>query len=319
MEPGGALVAFPARPVQLKEAARPFADAFREHRLPAFDPSDLWSWIGAADWLIEQGELAAAELAVRRLHEVEPELEWAANLCGLFDRLPPIEPDMADFRDDMTRDVQVARRPGSRLAVLVFCGVRHRVGMPLPLMHRWLSRLGASIVYLRDFRGLCYLGGVQSLGDFERTKAALRELLSSLGVTRAVSYGCSGGGFAALRYALDLGADGVCLGSPVNLTPAFNAHMNHGSFADELQAAFPDEELDLRKAFEARPGATRALVAFGGRNWNERIQAEHMRGIEGVILHPIKGYGGHSTASELIRRGDFEPLIGAFVHAAPHA
>ena len=238
------------------------------------------------------------------------------NLADLLERAPPPATDMPDLHDNLSRDVQIVARPGADTALILFCGAKHRVGMPLPLIHRWLTRVGASLIYVRDFHGLCYLNGIASLGaDLPATVAALRRMLEDLGAQRTVCLGCSGGGFGAMLYALELGGDVVSLGSPTNMEPAFNQHMNHSAVVLELKAAFPGEDLDLRRRFEAATPRPRTLIVYGDRNWNERIHAEHMTGLEGARLHPVTGYKGHATAPELIRRGEFVTLLKDFIWA----
>ena len=302
------------RPVTLEGGAHAIADAFLEGRTPPFEAEAARLWVNAADWLVESGELAAARNALQALKQAQPGLEWAANLCDLVERAPPPEPGAPDFHDDLFKDVQVMPRPGSDTALLLFCGARHRVGMHLPLIHRWLARLGASLIYLRDFHGLCYLKGVASLGeDLPATIAALRRILDGLGARQVIGFGCSGGGFGAMRYALELGGDAISMGSPANMEPAFNLHMNHGAYATMLKTAFPDQQLDMRRLIEAAARPARTLVVYGDRNWNERIHAEHMAGVRGVTLHPVARYRGHATAAELVRRGEFESLLKGFL------
>ena len=215
-------------------------------------------------------------------------------------------------------DIQVVARPGAESALILFCGGAHRMGMALPMIHRWLSRCNASLIYLRDFNGLCYLNGIASLGDgLEATTSALRRTLDALGPGRVVCLGNSGGGFGALRYALELGCDAISLGSPTNLEPDFNAHMNHGAIAKQLKTAFPDQDLDLRRRIDAAQSRPHALIVYGERNWNERIHAEHMAGLSGVELYPVTGYAKHSTVPELIRRGEFEPMLQDFLAGLP--
>jgi hypothetical protein len=308
------LISAAPRPVKLALDARDIAEGFREGRVPAFAAEEMGAWVNAADWLMENGELEAAEMALRALNAAEPGLEWAANLCDLFDRAPPPDPAMPDFRDELSRDAQVRARAGAGTALILFCGARHRMGMPLPLIHRWLARTDASLIYLRDLHGLCYFKGVASLGPgLEATLQALRRTLDQLGARRVVCLGCSGGGYGALLYALELGGDAISLGSPANMEPAFNAHMNHGAYALQLKAAFPDQELDLRRRIEAAPRRLRTLIVYGDRNWNERIHAEHMAGLEGAALYPVTGYGGHATAAELMRRDEFSPMLEGFL------
>ncbi len=306
------------QPVTLGDRARKIADAFVEGRTPPFDPEQLRAWLNACDWLVESGELDAAKAALGTLDQHQPGLEWVTNMADLLERAPPTAVDMPDLHDDLSRDVQIFARPGADTALILFCGAKHRVGMPLPLIHRWLTRVGASLIYVRDFHGLCYLNGIASLGaNREATLAALRGILDGLGARRTICLGCSGGGFGAMLYALELGGDTISLGSPTNMEPAFNQHMNYAAMVLELKAAFPGEDLDLRRRFEAAGRPSRTLIIYGDRNWNERIHAEHMIGLAGAPLHPVTGYKGHATAAELIRRSEFVPLLEDFIGGQP--
>jgi pimeloyl-ACP methyl ester carboxylesterase len=254
---------------------------------------------------------------MQALLAAQPGFPWAANLRALLDLAPPLEPWAGEFRDDLSRDVRVAPRQGATTVLITFCGARHRLGMPLPLIHRWLARLPAHLIYLRDFHSLCYLKGVASLGDLDASVAALRVLLDELGARRVVCFGCSGGGYGALRYALELGGDAVSMGSPVSMEPEFNARMNHLAAAQQMKAAFPDEDLDLRRRFDTAARPPRTLIVYGEKSWNERIHAEHMAGGRGAALSPVAGYAGHDTAAELIRRGELEPMLQDFLACRP--
>src|SRR6185312_4522808 len=127
-----------------------------------------------------------------------------------------------------------------------------KIGLPIALMHRWAGRLNASLIYLRDFQRFHYLRGITSLGATrDAAIAELRRIVTSLGARRVVCYGNSAGGFAALHYALDLGANAaVSMGGPTNLTPEFNAFLSSEQRALELRklrTEFPGVSLDLRR------------------------------------------------------------------------
>lgn len=308
------------KPVTVEGNARKIANALIGGRTPDFDPERLGAWLKVADWLVENGRLECARTALGVLDREQPGLEWVTSLSDLLARTPPPDPGMPEFADDVTRDVQVVAREDAETAMVLFCGNRHRLGMPVPLIHRWLARLGVSLVYLRDFHGLCYLKGVASLGaDRAETIAALRGILDGIGARLLVCLGCSGGGFGALLYALELGGDAISMGSPVNMEPDFLQHMNHAVVAAQLKAAFPDEDLDLRRRVEAAAWRPRTLIVYGDHNWNERIHAEYAAGLEGAELYPVTGYKGHATAAELIRRGEFESLLAGFISRATAA
>ncbi len=124
--------------------------------------------------LLDAGHLNIAEHALRRLHAAFPTLPFASNLCGVFDRIPPVGAAHSAFRDDPTKDVQIVAR-SSDIVVLLFCSSGHNLGLPLPMIHRWFARLPASLIYLRDFKRVYFFNGVQSLGPSrEATLAELR-------------------------------------------------------------------------------------------------------------------------------------------------
>src|SRR5262249_44224483 len=147
------------------------------------------------------------------------------TLGMIFDRLPPAD-GQHPFHDDLTKDVQIVQREHADAAVLAFCGVGQKLGAPLPVVHRWLGKLPAHVVYLPDFQNSFYINGIRSLGqDRPATLKALREIVRRLGARRIFCYGCSAGTLGALQYGVALEAEAVlCLAGSVNLSPEFNAH-----------------------------------------------------------------------------------------------
>jgi hypothetical protein len=294
-----------------------YAEAFAAGRSPRFDRAELVAWAKVADELVQQGELELAAHAVRGLHEAWPDFAWAKTIVDLFGVMPPDEPGAPQFGDDFPKPVQVVRREGASAAFLVFCGAKHRVGMPLSMFHRWLARLPVSLIYLRDLKGLCYLGGIPELGaDLRATVGALRSMIHELGARRTICYGNSVGGYGALRYGLDLAADAVLsMCGVVNLTVPFNRHLHYAKTALKAEVTFPDAQLDLRELYRSAEPRPRAWLAYGARNWDDRLHGEHMAGLDGVTLEPVAGYKGHNSALELIRGGRFDDLLKEAVGA----
>ena len=288
-----------------------YAEAFAAGRAPDFGAAELADWTKVADELVEGGELELGGYAVRRLNEAWPDFAWARNVADLLELMPPADPVQPAFADVFPSAVQTVRREGAQTALLVFCGAKHRLGMPLPMLHRWLARLPVSLVYLRDLSSQCYLGGVDRLGaDIGSTLEALRALTAELGARRVVCYGNSVGGYGALRYGVELGADAVIgVAGLTNMAAAFNAHLHYAPAARALDAAFPDAPLDLRRLYQQASHPPRALMVYGEHNWDDRIHAEHMAGLPGVTLQQIDGYKGHNCAVELIRAGRFGALL----------
>ncbi len=298
----------------LKLADRPLLAelerAFQEGRAPDFASADVAGWVKVADMLVQQGRLEAAEHAIRRLNVEFPDIEWARTLCDLFEMMPPTTDGQVPFADDFPKDVQIVPREGADIALLVFCGVKHRLGMPLPMSHRWLGRARASIVYLRDLKTDFYLGGVTSLGDRAASIEALRQIVKDLGARRIVTFGNSSGGYGALDYGMALGAEAaMSMSGQVNLTPEFNVHLGPALTSRRLNDTYPGATLDLRDAILASTRPPRTWVVYGEDHWDDRLHAEHLAGLPQVTLRAVERYKGHNTTLELIRRGQFDDLV----------
>ncbi len=183
------------------------------------------------------------------------------------------------------------------------------------MMHRWMAALPANIVYLRDFHGLHYLGGVRSLAaDAAGSVASLRSLVQDLGGERLLCFGVSTGGYGALRYGLDLQADAVMsIGGPVNLEPRFVVHLRHRRSGAKLRLRFPDEPLDLRLRHAAAPTPPRVTLVYGEHQWDDRLQAEQLAGAPGVRLRPVAGFELHGVVPEIVRRGELSGLLQDFL------
>ena len=115
------------------------------------------------------------------------------------------------FVDDREKDVTLFRRPGAKLTIIVFAGLNHQVnGVGWTMLDRAIaSKLNANLIVLKDFQRRLYLAGVESIGNFEATVAYTRSLLQEFADTRVVAIGGSGGVFAAINFACELGIDHV--------------------------------------------------------------------------------------------------------------
>jgi hypothetical protein len=294
-----------------REARAEYAAAHAADRAPDFARAELGTWVRVADQLVEQGELELGGFAVRRIHEAWPDFPWARNVAGLFELMPPADPLEPPFRDRFTATAQTVARPGAATVVLVFCDYKNRIGVPLTMLHRWLSGWPVSLIYLRDPRNLGYLGGIEALGpDLGATLAELRRRIAALGARKVVCYGHSIGGYGALRYGLELGADAVVsMAGLVNLTPSFNIGLNYGGAAGRIQAEFPAEPLDLKPLHQAAARPPRTWIVYAEHNWDDRLHAEHLSGLRGVTQVQVEGAEGHNVAVDLMRSGRFDSLI----------
>jgi hypothetical protein len=285
--------------------------AFLQQRPPAFHLGHAANWATAIDYFLCRGRLDIAEHGVRNFYAENPTVFFARGVSAIFDNLPPVDPTRPAFHDDLSKDLQIAARPGAETVIVCFCGGIHQLGMPVVVEHHWHSRLDASLIYLRDFRQLRYLGGVPSLGaDREETIAALRDLVASLGGRRIACYGTSSGVFPALLYGLELGSEAVlCMSGPTNLSPEFNPHAPLRAQTAKVRRQFPHVALDIGQVYRAAATPPAVRIYYGQFNWNDRLQAEHIGSLPRVTLAPVNDFEEHNVVLELVRRGEFAAAL----------
>jgi acyl carrier protein len=296
------------------------AAAFRDGRALDLAAHHTSAWQDAIDILLARGDLEEAEYGVRRIHPAYPELPYPRNLCEVFDHLPAAGAQPV-FKDDAEQEVQVVRNGNAEAALLLFCGNMDRLGLPLPLIHRWLGRLPAHLIYLRDFRRLSFMAGFSSLGDDrEAAFCQLRRIISSLGARRLACYGNSAGVFAALHYGLHLNADAVLgVSGPTNLSAEFNAYLNSRRSAARLRAELRVPDLQMSQAYAAAKRRPHVWLVYGDSHWDDRLQAEDMAGLPDVILQPLEDFSGHNTIPESITRGLFDQQLQFLVDSSQRA
>jgi hypothetical protein len=289
--------------------------AFAEQRPVASRSATLAGWAGALDLLFFAWRTDVLAYGARQLAEAHPGFELAETISAFVARLPPLGDGHLPFADKRLRSVQVVPRSHCDTVILLFCDQLHSLGMPLSGIHRWMGRLPASLVYLRDFRRLYYLAGIPELGrDRESTIDALRGLIAELGGRRLLCYGSSAGSFAAFDYGAALGAEAVLgMAGPANLLPDFNTHLRWAASAQRIRETVPEAVVDLRRIYARDTALARLAISYGEHQWDDRLQAEHLAGLPNIELRPVPDYAGHNAAMELIRRGEFESLVDWFI------
>ena len=287
--------------------------AFQQNQAPDFARGVPHKWVEAIDEVLNEGGVDVARFALKILREQAPDLQWPASVLEMVDSIPMATPAATRFDDDRTSDLQVVHRPGARTLVVCFCGRGHKLNIPLWIFQRWMDKLDVSVAYLRDFEDVYFLGGVRSCGSFDATVRRLRQVQHEVGADHIVCLGYSCGGYGAIRYGLELGADRIfSFGGSVNMEPGFDIHLNRAEGSERMAEGYPDVQLDLRELYlSAAPGPVTELF-YGTKCWDDRIHAEHLEGLPGVVLQPMAGYDGHSVIHELIRRGEFDDVISRF-------
>ena len=267
----------------------------------------------AFERLITEHRLPEAAVAVAGLARLFPRSTYFDHMKLAFATLPPPSADksFAQFRDDVTKDVQVVRRQGASTVLLGFCGNQHKMSLPLELMHRWIGQIDASVIYLRDLSNRGYLRGIQGLGeDYPSSIRQLQSLVHRLAPQRIICQGHSAGGHAALRMGIDLGADAVlAFGAQTN--PMLNL-AQHGRMR-LLLGIGPDDDLaehlgasaDLARTYASTPSSPHVRLVYSGGHARDVAQADDLRGLPRVMLEPVGQFKDHGVFYHVLRSGRY--------------
>jgi pimeloyl-ACP methyl ester carboxylesterase len=264
----------------------------------------LWGF--ALNWLVGQAMLDVIGFAAPRLTLAYPESRYLKTIAAIFARLPPPANDaaFAAFRDDATQEVQIVPRIGANAVLLAFCGGAQKMGIPLNLIHRWFGQLGVHVIYLRDHRRRLFDNGVQSLAsDLTGTLQILRKIIANLEVQRVVCYGNSFGGYAALRYAVELPSEAVLsFAGPTNLVPRVGTHPM------PRRPGIP-AGLNLCALYQHADCAPRAHLVYAEHNVFDRKQASNFADLPTVTLEMVPGATEHNVFLDVLFQGRYERLI----------
>ena len=211
------------------------------------------------------------------------------------------------------RDVQIAPVANAKSAVLVFTGGNDAISMPLAVFDRYVSTLKITAVYLKDFRRLRYLLGVQSLGgDYEVTLKMLRDILGRVGAKHVSTFGNCEGGFAAIRYGVELGADRIVTFGAPTYSPddSFTKIEQARNFMkNRLASSVNPEMMDLRPFLESRQHRAQIDFFYEEEDTRDSIHAAHLAGVTGVRFHPQPGLNHHMLRQLALVEDDFRGML----------
>jgi tetratricopeptide (TPR) repeat protein len=223
---------------------------------------------------------------------------------------------------DPARDILLAESPGAETAVLVFTAKDDAVSLPLPMFDRYLAALGLTAVYLKDFKRLRFLHGIQSLSEnYAGTLAALAGVLSRLGVKRLCTIGSCDGGFAAIRYGVELCSDRILAFGATTYSPRvpLTRIEQGGNFMrNRLAANVSGDMIDLKPFLEGRSYGAQIELFYIEEDLRERSHALHLSGLRGISLHPQQGPGNHKLLRRLaLLNEDFLGMLGKLLGVDP--
>ena len=270
-----------------------------------------YQWANACHDLFAVGRLDVLEFAVHHLHAIYPELTYLATLRAFFDAIPRHLPAPLAFCEDPTAEIQIVRRPNCDKVLLCFCAGQGTLGLPVNLIHQWLGRSPASLVYIKDLRNLWGGCGFPVLGpDRASAVAAFRRIADQVGGKQIYTLGVSHGGYAALHYGLELGAVAVLnLAGATDLTPDFVERLGpiHQEYLN-LRDIAPEYTVNLRNSYAAAPHRPHVFLAYSAGHPRDRHQAERMAGLPNVELVTVD-HAQHNAIDPLIRNRELMPLL----------
>jgi pimeloyl-ACP methyl ester carboxylesterase len=198
---------------------------------------------------------------------------------------------------------------GARSALITFGG--NAGGLLIPAAIRELPQ--THVIAVTD-RSRCFgMCGLDQFGDtYEACLDSFRALLAELGVTVVHFVGVSAGGYAALRFGLDLGGSGVLgLGIPTTLNLADDPGKTLKDYP-ALTAIYRKRRgmaVDLARLYSKTLPRPRVLLVYSPKHQRDAWQAKRMREVRGVELDEVQGEAGHRLLRWLDDTGGLSPYL----------
>jgi hypothetical protein len=189
----------------------------------------------------------------------------------------------------------VAPWEGATRVVLSFGGNTGFLMLPQSL----LSLPDTHLIAVRDPLRCFALFGIPGLGNgYRQTLSSIRQLMAALGATELYCTGVSAGGYPALRYALDLGAQGVLgFSAPTTLDVADDDNAPLSRYP-QLTALYKrkhelDFDLDLARSYAAAAVRPSAILMYSSSHNRDAWLAHRMANLAGVKINAVSPEAGH--------------------------
>lgn len=250
--------------------------------------------------ILDFGDVDAARAFVAAT-EATPHMP--AGLIDLRSLLGSIAGSVTPLTDDPAADVQIVAVPDATCVLFVFTDINHCFHTPIAAIHPLFHRLGFSLVYLRDFHRMFYLGGIRSLGDgYRATIRELRRIAQTIGAPRIACVGTSGGSYGAIRVGLDLRADAVLsIAGPTVIDESIPMILERERQRGLVAEPIDTTRLDLAALYASSATTPQVRLLFGADNEQDRREAVNMSGLPTVELCPIPGVWQHAVLPYLLR------------------
>lgn len=217
------------------------------------------------------------------------------------DMLEQLKIGQVDIDYAMPDGVLVRPCEGATDALVVFTPHDGDFWISINLLHHYLKPFPWHIVYVRDAKGCFYMTGVNGLGeDYPACVAGLKNLLDGLGVKNTYCMGGSVGGYAALRYALDLDARAVLAFSGASTLEPSTWPEVYLPVLEPIRTQAPEMAVEIDALYRQAKSRPRTLLCYGNKNEFDVRQASRMSDIEEVTHIQVDGYADHDTISYMV-------------------
>ncbi len=280
----------------------------------------------AADTLVSWGRLDDADALLDRLTAANGPVPRLSRLhaasrqlrrSGILEELTALS-ESGVLMDGRHEAYTARHEGGSNKVIIVFTGIDPRFWLSLMMLHAFLKRLGTHIVYLSDLRGMIFFDGLETVAKgYRGLLAALHETIRSLGAEDVHVMGNSAGGFAALRYAMDLHAK-TFFGASIrtDLSPGTTLPVNP-FFRNPRLARFPEMNVDLKGLLAYNAWPERIMLFCGEDNPGDLPHALHLADLPNVEVTTLAGYREHDVISGLLASGRFDAVLKRFIEPGP--
>jgi pimeloyl-ACP methyl ester carboxylesterase len=283
--------------------------------LRAADTLVSWGYVDLADRVIERlngnpaysGQIGRLSAAARQLRR-----------SGVLDELKAFTEEGNQIDGQHEAFTAKCATPTNKL-IIVFTGIDPRFWLSLMLLHLFLRRLNTHIIYLTDLRQLIFFDGLESVAPtYDGLLTALKGAASSLGATEIHVMGNSAGGFAALRFARDLGAK-TFLGTSIRTDLSESTSLPVSDFFKRpiLREVAPQMLVDLKPLLLASSAPERIMLFCGEDNPVDLPHTLHLADLPNVEIALLRNYPAHDVISGLLGNGQFESVLQRFIKPGP--
>jgi len=146
-------------------------------------------------------------------------------------------------------------------------------------------------------------------------------MLHRFRVKRLCTLGNCDGGFAAIRYGVELEADRVVTFSPPTHNPKDSLtkiEQARNFMRNRLAAKVPPEMVDLKPFLESRSYHTQFELFYEEQDPRDRNQALRLSGLPGIRLHPQPWLTNHYLLRQFaLKNRDFPSLLANLLGIEP--